>query len=95
MTFPLIQTRLFIPSYNNLLFRPHLLKTLLKAILIDYHTQDFVDVIHQMEPNGLDFVFDGMGGEDSSRGMAVLKRGGKLVTYAAPVGLGSLLVGGW
>ena len=60
---------------------------------IDYHTQDFAEVIRQAEPNGLDFVFDGMGGADGDRGLAMLRRGGKLVAYAAPTGLGSLLQG--
>ena len=65
----------------------HSLLTGLGAIPIDYHAQDFVEVIRQAEPDGLDFVFDGMGGENGERGLAVLRRGGKLVGYAAPVGL--------
>jgi len=65
----------------------------LGAIPIDYHTQDFVEVIRQAEPEGLDFVFDGMGGEDGERGLAVLRRGGKLVAYAAPTGVLTLLQG--
>ena len=65
----------------------------LGATPIDYHTQDFVIVIHQAEPNGLDFVFDGLGGEHGDRGLSVLRRGGKLVEYAAPTGLAALLAG--
>lgn len=42
----------------------------LGAIPIDYHTQDFVDVIHHAEPGGLDFVFNGMGDEYMGRGLA-------------------------
>ena len=61
------------------------------ATPIDYHTQDFVEVIRQAEPNGLDFVFEGMGGEYGDRALAVLRQGGKLVAYAAPVGLFSIL----
>jgi NADPH:quinone reductase-like Zn-dependent oxidoreductase len=63
------------------------------TIPIDYHTQDFVEVIHQAEPDGLDFVFDGMGGTYGDRASAVLRRGGKLVSYAAPTGLLTLLQG--
>jgi NADPH:quinone reductase-like Zn-dependent oxidoreductase len=63
------------------------------ATPIDYHSQDFVEVIRQAEPDGLDFVFDGVGGESSERGLAVLRRGGKLVGYAAPTGLPMLLKG--
>lgn len=53
---------------------------------IDYHTQDFVEVIRQVEPEGLDFVFEGMGGDYGNRALSVLRRGGKLVAYAAPAG---------
>jgi len=61
------------------------------ATPIDYHTQDFVEVIRRAEPSGLDFVFDGVGGEFSERGLAVLRRGGKLIGYAGPTGLSNLL----
>jgi NADPH:quinone reductase-like Zn-dependent oxidoreductase len=62
----------------------HHVLTELGAIPIDYHTQDFVDVIHRAEPAGLDFVFNGMGEETIERGLAVLRRGGTLVHYGAP-----------
>jgi NADPH:quinone reductase-like Zn-dependent oxidoreductase len=65
----------------------------LGASPIDYHTQDFVKVIGQVEPGGLDFVFDGMGGEIGERGMKALRRGGKLVGYAAPTSLATILLG--
>jgi len=65
----------------------------LVATPIDYRTQDFVAVIRQAEPDGLDFVFDGVGGEYSERGLEVLHPGGKLVGYASPTGLGSMLSG--
>ncbi|CAG0935790.1 Quinone oxidoreductase 1 [Thermoflexales bacterium] len=51
------------------------------ATPIDYRTQDFVEVIQQLEPGGLDFVFEGLGGNYIRRGFAVLRRGGKLVAY--------------
>ena len=54
------------------------------ATPIDYHTQDFVQVIHKAEPDGLDFVFNGMGEEYFRRGMVVLRRGGALVHYGGP-----------
>ena len=56
----------------------------LGAIPIDYHTEDFVDVIRHAEPAGLDFVFNGMGEDYLARGVAVLRRGGTLVHYGAP-----------
>ena len=54
------------------------------AIPIDYHTQDFVEVIRQAETDGVDFVINGMGEEYFERGLAVLKRGGVLVHYGGP-----------
>jgi NADPH:quinone reductase-like Zn-dependent oxidoreductase len=54
------------------------------ATPIDYHTQNFVEVIRQVEPEGLDFVFNGMGEEYFVPGMAVLRRGGALVHYGGP-----------
>lgn len=54
------------------------------ATPIDYQTQDFVDVIRQAEPAGLDFVFNGMGEEYCEPGLAVLRRGGVLVHYGGP-----------
>jgi NADPH:quinone reductase-like Zn-dependent oxidoreductase len=62
------------------------------AIPIDYHTQDFVTVIRQAEPDGLDFVFNGMAEEYLTRGLAVLRRGGCLVHYGGPESLSGFLV---
>jgi len=62
----------------------HDVLTDLGAVPIDYHTQDFVEVIRQAEPEGLDFVFNGMGEEYFERGLAVLRRGGVLVHYGGP-----------
>ena len=56
----------------------------LGAIPIDYHTQDFVEVLRQAEREGLDFVFNGMGEEYFERGLAALRRGGVLVHYGGP-----------
>jgi len=61
------------------------------AIPIDYHTQDFVEVIDQAEPAGLDFVFNGMGDEYLTRGLKVLRRGGTLVHYGGPESLSGFL----
>jgi NADPH:quinone reductase-like Zn-dependent oxidoreductase len=53
----------------------------LGATPIDYHTQNVVDEIRQAESNGLDVVFEGIGGHNLGSGFAVLRRGGKLVAY--------------
>jgi NADPH:quinone reductase-like Zn-dependent oxidoreductase len=64
--------------------RKHDVLTDLGAVPIDYHTQDFVEVIRHAEPEGLDFVFNGMGEEYFERGLAVLRRGGVLVHFGGP-----------
>jgi len=58
---------------------------------IDYHTQDFFEVIRQAELNGLDAVFDGMGGDYFIRGLSVLRRGGIYVGYGNPLSFSALL----
>jgi len=55
------------------------------ATPIDYRSQDFVEVIRQMEPQGLDAVFDGMAGDYFKRGFSVLRHGGTLVGYGNPM----------
>lgn len=79
--------------YGTASVSKHALLRELGAQPIDYRRQDFFAVLAQAEPDGLDFVFDGMGGEYGDRSMKVLGRGGKLVSYAAPQGLGSMLSG--
>ncbi|MCB0189471.1 MAG: zinc-binding dehydrogenase, partial [Caldilineaceae bacterium] len=59
---------------------------------IDYRTQDFVQVLRQAEPTGLDFVFNGMGEEQFRRGLAVLRHGGVLVHYGGPQSLARFLL---
>jgi len=61
------------------------------AIPIDYLLQDFVEVMREAEPEGLDYVFNGMGEQYFERGLKVLKRGGTLVHYGAPRSFGHLL----
>jgi NADPH:quinone reductase-like Zn-dependent oxidoreductase len=62
------------------------------ATPIDYHTQDFVEVIREAEPEGLDYVFNGMGEEYFERGLAVLRRGGMLAHYGGPRSLSRFLL---
>jgi NADPH:quinone reductase-like Zn-dependent oxidoreductase len=59
----------------------------LGAIPIDYRAQDFVEVLHRAEPDGLDAVFNGMAEDYLTRGMKVLQRGGTLVHYGGPESL--------
>jgi len=60
------------------------------ATPIDYHMQDFVEVIRQAEPDGLDAVFDGMAGDYIKRGFSVLRRGGTLVGYGNPMSVAGM-----
>ncbi len=61
------------------------------ATPIDYRTDDFTEVIRRAEPNGLDVVFDGMGGDYIEKAFKVLRQGGVLVEYGNPLSLGGLL----
>jgi NADPH2:quinone reductase len=62
----------------------------LGAIPIDYQHQDFVEEIHRLTSEGVDVVFDGIGGTHMWRSRKVLRRGGRVVVY----GLTSSLRGG-
>jgi len=61
------------------------------ATPIDYRTQDFVEVIQKAEPDGLDAVFDGIGGDYITRGFSLLQRGGTYVGYANPLSVSRTL----
>jgi NADPH:quinone reductase-like Zn-dependent oxidoreductase len=69
----------------------HSMLTAHGAIPIDYRTQDFVEVIRQAEPQGLDAVFDGMAGDYFGRCYSLLRRGGKLVGYGNPLSAAGML----
>jgi NADPH:quinone reductase-like Zn-dependent oxidoreductase len=69
----------------------HLILTDYGATPIDYRTQDFVEVIRQAEPDGLDAVFDGIGGDYIKHSFSLLRRGGAYVGYANPLSLSGML----
>jgi NADPH:quinone reductase-like Zn-dependent oxidoreductase len=52
------------------------------GVPIDYKTQDFVKVLKDEEPGGVDFVVDPIGGDVTARSLSLLKSGGKLVSTA-------------
>jgi NADPH:quinone reductase-like Zn-dependent oxidoreductase len=55
------------------------------AIPIDYHTQDFVEIIRQAEPEGIDVVLDGMSRLDAIHAaLSLLRRGGRLIGFGDP-----------
>jgi NADPH2:quinone reductase len=62
----------------------------LGGIPIDYQHQDFVEEIHRLTSEGVDVVFDGIGGTHIWRSRKALRPGGRVVAY----GLTSSLHGG-
>ncbi|HYL13665.1 MAG TPA: medium chain dehydrogenase/reductase family protein [Terriglobales bacterium] len=62
----------------------------LGGIPIDYQHQDFVKEIHRLTSDGVDVVFDGIGGTHIWRSRKALRPGGRVVAY----GLTSSLRGG-
>ena len=53
----------------------------LGGIAIDYQNQDFVKEIHRLTSEGVDIVFDGIGGSHVWRSREALRPGGKVVVY--------------
>jgi len=55
--------------------------TELGGIPIDYKSTDFVKEIHRLTGDGVDAVFDGIGGANLWRSRDALREGGRVVTY--------------
>ena len=53
----------------------------LGGIPIDYKNADFVKEIHRLTGDGVDAVFDGIGGDNLWRSRNALREGGRVVTY--------------
>jgi NADPH2:quinone reductase len=53
----------------------------LGGIPIDYKSADFVKEIHRLTGEGVDAVFDGIGGNNLWRSRDALRQGGRVVTY--------------
>lgn len=51
------------------------------GVPIDYTTQDFVEEIRRRTPDGVDVVFDSLGGAQIWRARQALRRGGRVVAY--------------
>jgi NADPH:quinone reductase-like Zn-dependent oxidoreductase len=63
----------------------------LGATPIDYRTEDYVEVLKRLEPEGVDTVFNGMAEDQFGRGLSVLRRGGALVHYGGPESMWGLI----
>ena len=50
---------------------------------INYKSEDFVQVVKDLEPNGLDAVFDPFGGDHFKRSIKTLNKKGKLLAFGA------------
>ena len=53
----------------------------LRGIPIDYKAVDFVDEIRRLTGDGVDVVFDGIGGRHISRSYKALRQGGVVVAF--------------
>ena len=51
------------------------------AIAVDYRSEDFVQRVRALMPEGIDAVFDHIGGWHLWRSFRVLRRGGRLIAY--------------
>jgi NADPH:quinone reductase-like Zn-dependent oxidoreductase len=51
------------------------------VIPIDYRSENFVEVIRQLQPQGIDVVFDAVGGKNWKQSYRTLRAGGMLVAY--------------
>jgi NADPH:quinone reductase-like Zn-dependent oxidoreductase len=59
----------------------------LGAIPIDYQQQDFVTEMHRLTSEGVDVVFDGIGGPHIWRSRQALRPGGRVVAYGLTASL--------
>jgi NADPH2:quinone reductase len=59
----------------------------LGALLIDYQHQDFVQEMHRLTRDGVDVVFDGIGGPHIWRSRQALCPGGRVVAYGLTASL--------
>jgi NADPH2:quinone reductase len=82
--------------YGTASKRKHDLVSSFGAIPIDYKAFDFVDEIRRLTGDGVDIVFDGIGGKHILRSYKALRRGGVVVAFGHATALirGGQLTGG-
>lgn len=70
----------------------HAILTKYGAKPIDYRTEDFVALIREDVPDGLDVILDGMMRPETMRGaLSLLRRGGRMVSFGEPASRQELL----
>lgn len=67
--------------YGTASKQKHSLVTQLGGVPIDYHSDNFVEIIHREEPDGIDAVFDAIGWRSARQAYKLLRRGGTLVSF--------------
>jgi NADPH2:quinone reductase len=82
--------------YGTASIRKHDLVSSLGATPIDYKAFDFVEEIRRLAEDGVDIVFDGIGGKHILRSYKALRRGGVVVAFGHVTSLihGGQLTGG-
>jgi NADPH:quinone reductase-like Zn-dependent oxidoreductase len=84
----LLDLEMFATASNS----KHDLIASLGATAIDYKSEDFVQCIAKLNPDGVDAAFDPIGGKNFKRSFKALRPGGKLIAYGfynASMGKGS------
>jgi NADPH:quinone reductase-like Zn-dependent oxidoreductase len=82
--------------YGTASRRAHETVRSLGGVPIDYRAVEFVEEVRRLAPEGVDVVFDGIGGAHIWRSRKVLRAGGKVVTYGLTSSLvGGKMAGGW
>jgi NADPH:quinone reductase-like Zn-dependent oxidoreductase len=82
--------------YGTASRRAHETVRSLGGVPIDYRAVDFVEDVRRLAPEGVDVVFDGVGGDHIWRSRRALRAGGKVVAYGYTSTLpGGKMAGGW
>jgi len=78
-----------VETYGTASGRKHAAIRSLGAVPIDYQTEDFVERIRSLTGEGVDAVFDPIGGRHLERSYAALRPGGRLIAYGERAIVGS------
>lgn len=73
--------RLGVTVYGTASPQKHSLLKQNGVIPIDYHTEDFIQVLQKAHPEGIDVVFDGVSVDHAKKSKSVLKKSGQVVLF--------------